>query len=67
MPYDEVQTFVELFSTDGRYYHIEAQQIPAIEIQQFLSQNYVWRNSIDWTMNLFADWCMANQMCDVQC
>lgn len=60
---DEVSIFIELFQEE--YPHIYIQQIPAGEVQEFLSADYVRNTSISMQLNLAWDWCMAQQKCDV--
>lgn len=62
--HDEVEIFVHLFKMYASYINIDA--IPYKDLQEFLSRDYIREADIDNQLDLCSDWCMANQLCEVQ-
>lgn len=62
---EDAKTFVELFREE--YPHIHIDQLPLEKVRDFLNQPHVANaKSIKWQLNLAWDWCLSQQLCDVQ-
>ena len=64
MKKSEINIFRELFAME--YNYISLNQVSDDKLSKLLTQEYISRSSISMQLSLCADWCQAQQQCDVQ-